>query len=167
MSMGNRIGFYPGTFDPITLGHLDIIHRALTFLDKVIIGVAPNSGKNPLLPLQMRLDLASQAIAAAEIDAGRVEIVTFDGLLVDAVARHGAGTILRGLRSNADFDYEAQLAEANRKLLPTVETVFILSAPETRLTASRIVREIARLKGDIHPFVPNIVADAVAEFLKA
>lgn len=165
--MVSRNGFFPGTFDPVTLGHLDIIQRSLTLVDKVVIGVAPNSGKNPLLPLDMRLDLTRRAIDAAQFDARRVQIVTFDGLLVNAVTQHEAAVILRGLRSNADFDYEAQLAEANRKLLPAVETVFILSGPETRLTASRIVREIARLNGDLHPFVPEIVADAVEQFLEA
>ncbi|WP_370517972.1 pantetheine-phosphate adenylyltransferase [Saccharibacter sp. 17.LH.SD] len=156
----SRIGFYPGTFDPITFGHLDVIERAAALFDHVIIGVAVNDGKHPLLSLEERLDSVQHEVTRLP-HRGRISVRGFDNLLVDAVHAAGAGTVIRGLRSAGDFDFETQLAGALRRLAPEIETVFLLSSEEHRTTASRIVKEIARLGGDISPFVSLDVAARV------
>lgn len=155
-----RVGFYPGTFDPVTFGHLDIIHRASALFDRLLVGVAVNEGKQPLLDLDERL-VALQHEVNKLPHGDRIEVVGFDTLLVDAVRQAGAGTVVRGLRSGGDFDYESQLSGALRRLAPEIETVFLLSSEEHRSTASRIVKEIARLGGDISPFVSEDVARIV------
>ena len=155
-----RVGFYPGTFDPVTFGHLDIIHRASALFDRLLVGVAVNEGKQPLLDLEARLSALRREVDKLP-HGERIEVVGFDTLLVDAVRQAGAGTVVRGLRSGGDFDYESQLSGALRRLAPEIETVFLLSSEEHRSTASRIVKEIARLGGDISPFVSEDVAHIV------
>ncbi|GBQ07163.1 pantetheine-phosphate adenylyltransferase [Saccharibacter floricola] len=161
MRMSNpRVGFYPGTFDPITFGHLDVIERAAALFEHVVIGVAVNDEKRPLLSLEERLESVRHEVSRLPHGA-RIDVVGFDNLLVDAVHQAGAGTVIRGLRSAGDFDFETQLAGALRRLAPEIETVFLLSSEEHRTTASRIVKEIARLGGDISPFVSADVAARV------
>lgn len=152
-----RVGFYPGTFDPLTLGHLDIISRASALFDRLIVGIAPNEGKKPLLTLTERIDSVRREVATLP-NAGTIEVTGFDTLLVNAVRQQGATCIVRGLRAVSDFDYEAQLTGANQRLDPGLETVFLLASEQHRSTASRIVKEIARLGGDIRGFVPENIA---------
>jgi len=155
-----RVGFYPGTFDPVTFGHLDIIDRASTLFDRLLVGVAVNEGKQPLLTLEERLEMMRQEVSKLP-HADRFRVLGFDTLLVDAVRKAGAGTVVRGLRSAGDFDFESQLSGALRRLAPEIETVFLLSSEGHRTTASRIVKEIARLDGDISSFVSEDVASLV------
>ncbi|MCT6838658.1 MAG: pantetheine-phosphate adenylyltransferase [Bifidobacteriales bacterium] len=152
-----RIGFYPGTFDPITFGHLDVIDRAAVLFDHVVVGVAINDAKAPLLGFEERRGLVEQEIASLP-HRDRISVTGFDTLLVDAVRQAGAGTVIRGLRSAGDFDFETQLSGALRRLAPEIETVFLLASENHRTTASRIVKEIARLGGDISPFVSDRTA---------
>ncbi|WP_407070534.1 pantetheine-phosphate adenylyltransferase [Oecophyllibacter saccharovorans] len=151
-----RTGFYPGTFDPITNGHLDVIERAAALFDRLVVGVAVNEGKQPLLSLEERLEMVRDEVATLP-HGDRITVVGFDGLLIDAVRQAGAGTVVRGLRSAGDFDFETQLSGALRRLAPEIETIFLLAAENHRSTASRIVKEIARLGGDISPFVSERV----------
>lgn len=152
-----RIAIYPGSFDPVTLGHMDIIRRAARIFDHVIVAVAGDPGKQPALALDERLSLLRRTTRGMK----RVSIESFNGLLVNYVRRRGASVIIRGLRAVSDFEYEFQLALTNRKLAPEVETVFLMpDEPYTYLSAS-LVRELARLGGNIGSFVPSSVAKTV------
>ena len=148
---------YPGTFDPITNGHADIVARASRLFDRVILGVAVNAGKNPAFSLDERVALARQALAGVE----RLEIVPFSSLLVDFVRECGAGVVLRGLRAVSDFEYEFQLAGMNRRLAPEVETLFLTPAEQYTYISSGLVREIAALGGDVSEFVHPVVEQAL------
>lgn len=146
---------YPGTFDPITNGHLDLVDRATRLFPRVIVGVAVNAHKRPFLPIDVRLDLARQALQ----DRAGVEVLQLEGLLVNFALKHGAHAILRGLRAVSDFEYEFQLAGMNRRLAPTLETIFLTPAEKYSFISSTLVREIAALGGDVSEFVPeNVVA---------
>ena len=147
-----RTGLYPGTFDPMTLGHLDIIKRAARLCDRLVIGVARNNAKGPLFSLQERISMVESAVA--DIDA-QCEIVVepFEGLLIHFCERIGARLIIRGLRAVSDFEYEFQMAGMNDRLNPEIETVFLMSDPAYQTIASRLVKEIARLGGDVSQFV--------------
>lgn len=160
-----RVGFYPGTFDPITFGHLDVIERAAALFDRLVVGVAVNEGKHPLLSLEERLEMVRAEVEGLP-HGDRIDVIGFGGLLTDAVREAGAGTVVRGLRSSGDFDFETQLSGALRRLAPEIETVFLLAAENHRSTASRIVKEIARLGGDISPFVSTAVTERVLSKLK-
>ncbi len=153
----NRIAVYPGTFDPITNGHIDLVDRAAPLFEKLIIGVAESPGKGPALPLALRVDLARQAVAHHP----HVEVRGFDCLLAHFVAEVGAGVLLRGLRAVSDFEYEFQLASMNRHLIPEVETLFLTPAEQYGFISSSLVREISRLGGDVSGFVPPAVATAL------
>lgn len=158
-----RIGVYPGTFDPMTLGHLDVIARAARLVDTLVVGVTTNPSKSPLFSLEERI-----ALVRAETDGlpDSVSVVPFDAaLLVDFARSHGATTVVRGLRSAADFDYEYQMTGLNRRLAPDVEGVFLMSDPALQPISSTLVKEIARLGGDIAPFVTSGVRDAVLDKL--
>ncbi|KIN60785.1 Phosphopantetheine adenylyltransferase [Sulfitobacter noctilucae] len=153
-----RIGLYPGTFDPITLGHIDIIRRAATLVDKLVIGVAINRDKGPLFSLEERVAMIE---AECEILAGStgIEIVVhpFENLLINCARDVGAQMIVRGLRAVADFEYEYQMVGMNRQLDTSVETVFLMAEAQHQAIASKLVKEIARLEGDISKFVtPNV-----------
>lgn len=148
-----KIAIYPGTFDPITNGHLDILERALTLFDKVIITIARNSSKNPLFSEQERLDMISEVVGEYK----NVEVDAFDGLLVHYAKQKKATAIVRGLRAISDFEFELQMALMNRKLDDTVETVFLMPNEKYTYLNSSIVREIARLGGDVSDFVPSVV----------
>lgn len=153
----HRIAVYPGTFDPITNGHVDLVDRAAPLFERMVIGVAASTGKGPALPLELRVQLARQAVA----HHAHVEVRGFTGLLAHFVAEMGAGVLLRGLRAVSDFEYEFQLASMNRHLIPDVETLFLTPAEQYGFISSSLVREISRLGGDVSGFVPPAVADAL------
>jgi pantetheine-phosphate adenylyltransferase len=149
-----KIGIYPGTFDPITHGHMDIITRSLRVFDKVMVAVAPNPTKHPLFNLAERLEMVELVLK----DIGQVEIVTFDGLLVDHVQRSGAQAIIRGLRAISDFEHEFQMALINRKLAKKVETVFLMSSEEYSYLSSTIIKDVANHGGSLREFLHPEVA---------
>lgn len=161
-----RIAIYPGTFDPLTLGHLDILRRAASVCDELVIGVAENTGKSPLFSLDERMKLLEQAIendVKNNIISNKVTVRGFNKLLVDFAQEQGASMIIRGLRAVSDFEYEFQMASANKRLFPNVETLFLMAAEQQHFVASRLVKEVAAYGGDIRSFVPDFVAKAIAE----
>ena len=162
MSVARRIAVYPGTFDPITNGHVDLVDRAAPLFETLIVGVAASPSKGPTLPLSLRVDLARQALAGHK----HVEVTGFDSLLAHFVRDVGAGVLLRGLRAVSDFEYEFQLANMNRQLAPDVESMFLTPSEKYSFISSTLVREIAALGGDISKFVHPAVADALAERFK-
>lgn len=159
-----RVGLYPGTFDPVTLGHLDIIKRAATLVDRLVIGVAINRDKGPLFSLEDRVAML-EAECAGLRDAVGIEIVAhpFENLLIDCARDVGAGVIIRGLRAVADFEYEFQMVGMNRKLDDSIETVFLMAEAEHQAIASKLVKEIARLGGDVSKFVTPPVNAALRD----
>lgn len=156
-----RLGIYPGSFDPPTLGHLDVIERASRLFDEIVVAVGVNSSKKPLLTTEQRIEALVRSTASLD----NVTVESFDGLLVDYVAGRGAKSIVRGLRATADFEYEFQMALVNRRLNPTVDTVFLMTKWEHSYLSSSIVREVAQLGGDysefVHPEVAAIIAEAI------
>jgi len=155
-----RIGLYPGTFDPVTNGHTDIIARAARLVDRLVVGVAANIGKSPLFPLDERVELVKAETAAISERAGtEIEVVSFDGLLVGFAGQIGANVIVRGLRAVSDFDYEFQMAGMNYRLDATIETVFLMASERHQFISSRFVKEIARLGGDVSSFVPPLTLE--------
>ncbi|MEY2503902.1 MAG: pantetheine-phosphate adenylyltransferase [Verrucomicrobiota bacterium] len=152
-----RRAIYPGSFDPVTNGHLDVIERARKLFDEVIVAVAHNDQKNPLFALDERLDLLQATIGRLK----NVEIAPLDGLLVDFAVARKATAVIRGLRAISDFEFEFQMALMNRKLNAKVETIFLMPKEEYTYLSSRIVKEIARLGGDVKEFVPARVAQAL------
>jgi pantetheine-phosphate adenylyltransferase len=150
---------YPGTFDPITNGHLDIIARASNLYNKVIVAVAVNRGKTPLFSLDERVALVREVTT----EFSNVQVIGFDNLLVDCAKQQGANVILRGLRAVSDFEYEFQLAGMNRRLAPQLETVFLTPAEQYEFISSSMIREIAQLKGDVTCFVPDAVHQRLIE----
>lgn len=158
--MTRHVGVYPGTFDPVTNGHLDIIERAARILDRLVIGVALNAGKGPLFPFEERVELVrAETDAIAARTGTRVEVVPFEGLLVGFARQVGAGVVIRGLRAVSDFDYEFQMAGMNHRLDPGVETVFLMASETHQFISSRFVKEIARLGGNVSTFVPKLTLD--------
>jgi pantetheine-phosphate adenylyltransferase len=155
--MPERTAVYPGTFDPVTNGHLDIIGRAARLCSHLVVGVAINIGKGPLFPLEERVELVRAETEAIATRTGtRVEVVPFEGLLVEFARQVGAGAIVRGLRAVSDFDYEFQMAGMNHRLAPDIETVFLMASETNQFISSRFVKEIARLGGDVASFVPPL-----------
>src|SRR5947207_7520028 len=154
-----RRAIYPGSFDPVTNGHLDVIERARKLFDEVIVAVAHNDEKQPLFTLDERLDLLQQTVGKI----GSVRIAHFDGLLVDFAAKQEAVAVVRGLRAVSDFEFEFQMALMNRKLQGAVETIFLMPKEEYTYLSSRIIKEIAQLGGDVSSFVPGIVAKALGK----
>ena len=152
-----NIAVYAGTFDPITYGHIDLIERALTLFDRVIIGIAASPGKHPLLALEERVNLAKDVLSKYE----QVEVHGFDSLLLDFAKLHGANIFLRGLRTVTDFDYEFQLASMNRHLLPDIQTIFLMPSENHMYISSTLVREVAMLGGDVTAFVPPQVVSVL------
>ena len=159
-----RIGLYPGTFDPVTLGHVDIIQRAMALVDRLVIGVAINRDKGPLFSLEDRV-----AMVRAECDAitaktgGEIIVHPFENLLIDCARDVGAGVIVRGLRAVADFEYEFQMVGMNRALDASIETVFLMADARRQAIASKLVKEIARLGGDVSKFVTPPVEQALKQ----
>jgi pantetheine-phosphate adenylyltransferase len=157
-----RIGLYPGTFDPLTLGHVDIITRASALVDRLVIGVAINRDKGPLFSLEERVAMIEAETAALSARTG-VAIVAhpFENLLIDCAREVGAQVIIRGLRAVADFEYEFQMVGMNRAMDDRIETVFLMAEARHQAIASRLVKEIARLGGDVSKFVPPAVREAL------
>ncbi|MCP3918471.1 MAG: pantetheine-phosphate adenylyltransferase [bacterium] len=152
---------FPGTFDPVTLGHLDVLERALGLFERVTIAVAAHHDKHAIFDLEERLRLLSEVTEAGE-PLGRARVVALEGLLVEGCRRLGARAIVRGVRSAGDLEYERQMALTNRVLAPEIETVLLLSAPEHAHVSSTLVRQIARMGGDVSSFVPPAVRTALA-----
>lgn len=163
----NRTAFYPGSFDPPTNGHIDVLQQALGLVDRLVIGIGIHPGKVPVFTYDERVDLirASVIETLGPDAAGRVESVGFDKLAVDAAARHGATMLIRGLRDGTDLDYEMQMAGMNRQLAPKIQTVFLPASPSVRPITATLVRQIAQMGGDISAFVPEAVAIAMAKKL--
>jgi pantetheine-phosphate adenylyltransferase len=155
LSRRPHIGVYPGTFDPITLGHVDIIRRGAHLVDRLVVGVTTNPSKEPMFTVAERLDMVRREVADI---APNVDVVEFDSLLMDFAETQGASLILRGLRAVADFEYEFQMAGMNQQLNDDIETVFLMADVALQPIASRLVKEIARYGGDIGKFVPSAVA---------
>jgi pantetheine-phosphate adenylyltransferase len=167
-SAAPRVGVYPGTFDPITNGHVDIIVRALKLLDRLVVGVAVNAGKGPLFDVAERVAHVQAEVAAFEDGLGdRVEVKSFGNLLMDFAVENGACVIVRGLRAVSDFDYEFQMASMNAKLNAEVETVCLMASDRYQFIASRLVKEIALLGGDITPFVSPRIARRLVERVRS
>jgi pantetheine-phosphate adenylyltransferase len=162
-----RTAFYPGSFDPVTFGHLDIIARAARIVDRLVLGIGTHHGKEPMIPVKDRVVLLEQASGPIGAKAGvKIAVVTFEGLVVDAAKRAGAGMIIRGLRDASDFDYEVQMGQMNAALAPELETIFIAASPATRMISSSLVKQVAQMGGDIGAFVPHEAALRVAEAMK-
>lgn len=159
MTLSRSIAVYPGTFDPITNGHLDILNRALALFDKVIVTIAINQRKAPLFDAEERIQFIRDAMPHAD---GRLEFASFDGLLVEFCVHHGASVIVRGLRALADFEYEFQFAHMNRRLAPGVDTVFFMTDERNHYVSSSLVKEVASLGGDVTGLVPPAVVAALA-----
>lgn len=155
----NKIAVYPGTFDPITFGHIDLIERAARIFERVIVAIAANNNKKPLFTLEERIALASDVLSKYK----NVEIKGFNALLITFMRDEKATIILRGMRVVSDFDYEFQLAGMNRHMAPDIESIFLMPAENYTYISSSFVREIAFLKGDVKQFVPKVVADALVE----
>jgi len=161
--LDHRVAIYPGTFDPITRGHEDLVRRAASLFDRLILAIADSPAKQPRFPLAERVEMAREILA----DVPNVEIVGFNTLLMDFVHEQGAKVIVRGLRAVSDFEYEFQLAGMNRSLMPDVETVFLTPSDKYQFISSTFVREIAVLGGEVDKFVPAVVQRRLTEKVKA
>lgn len=157
--MPRKVAVYPGSFDPITYGHLDIINRALKIFDNIVVAVASNSSKNSLFPIHERLDLIRAVLSSND----RVKVDTFDGLLVDYVLSQKSTVIIRGLRAVSDFEYEFQLAQINRGITLEVETLFMMTSVPFSYLSSSVVKEISSLNGPVDNLVPPLVKKALEE----
>jgi pantetheine-phosphate adenylyltransferase len=167
MPRPEKVAVYPGTFDPLTHGHMDIITRGAKLVDRLVVGVAVSGGKSPMFSLPERVDLAELAIASVPAEHGAViEVRPFSSLLVDFARETGAVMILRGLRAISDFDFEFQMAGMNYRLDPKIETVFLMASERHQFISSRFVKEIARLGGDVSSFVPPSTEERLAARIK-
>jgi len=157
----SKIAIYPGTFDPITFGHVDIINKSLKICDQLIIGVAKDNAKNPLFSLTERKNLILSELINHPLD--RIKVVTFEGLLVDFAKKQNASLIIRGLRAVSDFEYEFQMCGMNAKLNNNIQTIFIPASESTQFIASRLVKEVSRLNGDVTNFVSANIAQKLKD----
>lgn len=157
-----RVGLYPGSFDPITVGHIDIIERAFTIVDHLVIAIGKNATKTPLFELDKRLAMIEDEVGPkAAARNVRLEVISFDKLLVDVAREYNAKLIIRGLRSAADFEYETQMTAMNRAMAPDVETIFLPASPEVGFVSSTLVRQIVAMDGVVDPFVPASVLEEI------
>ena len=160
-------GVYPGTFDPVTNGHLDIIERVLPIVDRLIVAVAVNRGKSPLFDVDERIDMIETEVARLKVNGKSIVVRPFEELLVNFTSSVGANVIVRGLRAVSDFEYEFQMASTNARLNPAIETVFLMASDQHQFTSSRLVKEIAELNGDISDFVsPRVARRIMKQFKK-
>jgi len=163
--MTHRIGIYPGTFDPVTKGHLHIIERASKMVDQLIVGVAENPGKNPLFNLPERLEMVQTDIDNMHHKYCPITVVSFKNLLIDFARDHGATAMFRGLRASSDFEYEFQMTGMNFRLAPDIETVFLMSSDKWQFVSSSFIKEISKLGGDVTEFVtPNVLEKLQTQF---
>ncbi|MBZ0218477.1 MAG: pantetheine-phosphate adenylyltransferase [Fimbriimonadaceae bacterium] len=159
-----RTGFYPGSFDPATLGHVDIIARAVRLVDRLVIGIGVHDGKKPVFTAQERIEMLLQEVEPIKAAEGiPIDVVTFDGLVVDAARAEGAGILIRGVRNTTDFAYEMPMAGMNAQMMADVQTVFLPASPGLSHIASSLVRQIASMHGDISGFVSENVARRMRE----
>lgn len=158
--MVSRTALYPGSFDPLTFGHLDVLRKAWRLFDEVVVGIGVHHGKSPLFSFEERRALID-AVGRAEGWPGGVRVEPFDGLVVDAARNLGAAVLVRGIRDGSDLDYEMQMAGMNAAMAPEVETVFLAASPVHRPITATLVRQIATMGGDVAPFVPPAVAEAL------
>jgi len=157
-------GLYPGTFDPVTNGHLDVIARACAIVDRLVIAIGVHHGKEPLFGADERIEMLQQETADIAARSGaEIEVVTFDGLVVDVAREEDATVLIRGVRDGTDLDYEMQMASMNGAMAPEVQTVFLPASPEVRHIAASLVRQIASMGGDVAAFVPPLVAERLRE----
>lgn len=162
--MAKRIGLYPGTFDPVTLGHLDIVKRAIKLVDHLVIGVGTGTGKNPLFSYEERVQMWRNEAAQLTKDGGSIDVQPFGNVLqVDFARSVGATMVVRGLRAMSDFEYEFQIVGMNQRLAPDIETVFLMADPRYLSIASKLVKEVGMLGGDVSPFVSPLVADMLVK----
>jgi pantetheine-phosphate adenylyltransferase len=160
MAERQHAGVYPGTFDPVTNGHIDIIARASKLVHRLVIGVAENVGKGPLFPLEERVELVrAETEQIAQRSGTVIEVCSFTGLLVEFARSVNAGVIVRGLRAVSDFDYEFQMAGMNRRVAPEIDTLFLMASESHQFISSRFVKEIAQLGGDVTSFVPRLTLE--------
>lgn len=159
-----RIAVYPGTFDPLTFGHIDVIERSLKIADKLVVAVAYDTGKQTIFNQMQRCQIIEQALAEQKIPQGAVEVKTFSGLLVNFASSIGAGVIVRGLRAISDYEYEFQMSCMNMKMNASLETIFLPASERTHFISSRMVKEIARLGGDISNLAPPASSKALKEY---
>ncbi|MBU1241610.1 pantetheine-phosphate adenylyltransferase [Myxococcota bacterium] len=155
--MSQKTAVYPGSFDPITLGHVDLVRRGLVLFDEIVVAVAINSTKNSLFTLEERVEL----IRATFADEPRVRVTGFEGLLVDYLKQNNIQTLLRGLRAISDFDYEFQISQMNRALCPEMDTVFLMTGSQYFYLSSSVIKEVARFGGDVSAWVPEVVGEAL------
>jgi pantetheine-phosphate adenylyltransferase len=162
-----RTGFYPGSFDPVTYGHLDIIARAARIVDRLVLGVGTHHGKAPLIDTETRVRLLADVTKPISDHTGiQISVATFGDLAVDAARRANAGLLIRGLRDATDFDYEVQMSQMNGAMAPDIETVFLAASPANRMIASSLVRQIAQMGGDVTLFIPKESLAAMKAALK-
>jgi pantetheine-phosphate adenylyltransferase len=163
-----RVAFYPGSFDPVTFGHLDIIARASRIVDRLVIGIGINESKKALLAADVRVALVKEVTEQiAEHSSLKIEVVTFNGLAVDAAKKAKATVIVRGVRDAADFDYEVRMAQMNSSLAAELETVFMAASPATRMISSSLIKQIASMGGDVSAFLPKQAENAMRKAMKA
>ena len=157
-----KTAFYPGSFDPVTNGHMDILERALALADRVIVAIGVHPAKKGLFGFEERRDMLLQSVNASfGAKAGGLSVISFDGLVVDAAKLHGASILIRGLRDATDFDYEMQMAGMNAAMAPDIQTVFLPASPQTRPITATLVRQIAAMGGNVSAFVPKAAAEAL------
>ena len=159
-----KVAIYPGTFDPITYGHIDVIKKALKLFDKVIVGLSDGNNKNYLFNAEERIEIVNKALFSdLRLNRNKIEVITFKSLTTDLCKKYKSNIILRGLRAVSDFEYEFQLAGMNRKLNNSIETIFLMSDVENQIISSRFVKEIVRLKGDIKKFTTKSTIKSLKE----
>ncbi|MEO0635979.1 MAG: pantetheine-phosphate adenylyltransferase [Pseudomonadota bacterium] len=159
--MTHRIAYFSGSFDPFTLGHLDLLAQSLNLADRVVVGIGVHAGKTPLFDFEDRANLVRSTVAEFELDPDRIDVEPFRGLVVDAAQEAQASVLVRGLRDANDLPYEMQMAGMNGTLAPGLQTVFLPASPETRFITGTLVRQIASMRGNIEPFVSASVAEAL------
>lgn len=161
--MSNRIGLYPGSFDPVTFGHLDVLRQSLSVADEVIVAIGIHPGKIPMFTFDEREGMIKQAIEGWGDDASnRVSVISFDGLVINAAKQNSTNFMIRGLRDGTDLDYEMQLAGMNGAMAPEIPTIFLPASPNVRPITATLVRQIAKLNGDVSKFVPDFVVEMLA-----
>lgn len=156
-----RIGYYPGSFDPLTNGHLDVLRQALALFDGVVVAIGVHPGKNPMFSFEERAALIARVLAKDSAAAKRVKVESFDNLVIDAAKTAGACALVRGVRDGTDLDYEMQMAGMNGVMAPQIQTVFFPASPQNRAITATLVRQIAKMGGDVGPFVPSLVLSAL------